>query len=72
MTDSRLDDTSERKHYRSERFFEANGEWFFYTREGEIKGPYADRHDAEVGLQAFIKVMTSPFAPGEHLGIDED
>lgn len=37
----------EAKRFRSDRIFNANGEWYFHTREGTDVGPYASRSEAE-------------------------
>ncbi len=36
----------EAKRFRSDRVFNANGEWFFHTREGTDVGPYSSRKEA--------------------------
>lgn len=43
---------------RSDRFFAAQGAWFFSTREGAPVGPYEDKHEAEQGLKDFIEFMS--------------
>jgi hypothetical protein len=37
-----------RTWFRSERVFNANGAWFFRTREGVDLGPYESRPEAEI------------------------
>lgn len=45
------------RHFRSDsRLFCADGEWWFSTREGE-EGPYANREEAELGLERFIQAQ---------------
>lgn len=42
---------------RADRFFAAQGEWFFSTREGSPMGPFADKDEAISGLKDFIEFM---------------
>ena len=43
---------------RTDRFFSAQGEWFFSTREGAPIGPFADKGEARRGLEDFIEFMS--------------
>ena len=43
---------------RSDRFFAAQGEWFFSTREGAPIGPFEDKNEATKGLDDFIEFMS--------------
>ncbi|GAB1259101.1 DUF6316 family protein [Aurantivibrio plasticivorans] len=46
----------EEKHwYRSDRFFIANGQWYFSTREQVDIGPFGSEQAARRGLDLFIK-----------------
>jgi len=48
------------KHwYRSDRFFKANGSWYFTTREKIDIGPFGTVQNAEHGLSLFIKRIQS-------------
>ena len=38
-----------------DRFVQMNGEWFYTTREGEERGPFDSRADAEGDLIAYIR-----------------
>lgn len=42
---------------RSDRFFSAQGEWFFSTREGAPIGPFEDKDEALKGLDDFIEFL---------------
>ena len=42
---------------RSDRFFAAQGEWFFSTREGSPIGPFSNKGEASSGLRDFIEFM---------------
>ena len=54
MSLKRSDDTEDRYYFRSKRFYNINGEWFFDTREGAQHGPYRDREQAEKELAIFL------------------
>ena len=43
---------------RSDRFFAAQGAWYFSTREGSSIGPFHDKTEARRGLDDFIEFMT--------------
>ena len=42
---------------RSDRFFSAQGNWYFSTREGTPVGPFDDKEEAKDGLDNFIEFM---------------
>jgi hypothetical protein len=50
----RQDDETDGVYFRSNRLFTVNHVWHFATREGENKGPFQDRQQAELALAAFI------------------
>ena len=60
----RKDDLVNKHWFRSERFIEEGGKWFFCTREGTIEGPFADKLTAVSQLEIYIKVT--------HLGLIEN
>ena len=43
---------------RSDRFFAAQGEWYFATREGAPVGPFDNKLEASKGLDDFIEFMS--------------
>ncbi|WP_240472816.1 DUF6316 family protein [Dasania marina] len=43
---------------RTDRFFAAQGAWYFSTREGSSIGPFDDKNEARRGLNDFIEFMT--------------
>ena len=51
---SRKSDDDDKLHFQMDRFLQQNGEWFYTTREGEERGPFATKEDAEGDLLAFI------------------
>lgn len=42
---------------RSDRFFAAQGAWYFSTREGSSIGPFNDKEEAQKGLNDFLEFM---------------
>jgi hypothetical protein len=63
MEDNRRTDRETRKWFRSSRFFQQEGCWYFYTREGSMEGPFVLLDQAEERLAEYIKVMNSGFMP---------
>jgi hypothetical protein len=43
---------------RTDRFFSAQGAWYFSTREGAPIGPFENKREANTGLNDFIEFMT--------------
>lgn len=41
--------------FQMERFVQMNCEWFYATREGEERGPFENRSDAEGDLVTYIR-----------------
>lgn len=56
MTVRRENDQGATSYYRSDRFFEEGGSWFFATREGTIEGPFVDKYEAEDQLNKYVKI----------------
>ncbi len=59
MQPSRSTDDKPYTKYRSDRFFEAQGRWYFYTREGTTEGPFGRRDAAQQGLENYLKVVAT-------------
>ena len=51
----KTDGDDEKLHFQIERFVQQNGQWFYITREGEEKGPFDSKKDAEGDLIAFVR-----------------
>ena len=49
------DAEDEKTHFQMDRFVHQNGEWFYTTREGEEKGPFESKEDAEGDLITYIR-----------------
>ena len=45
------------KPFRSDRFFQVDGAWFFSTREGIDIGPYSTKEDAEREERNLVKLL---------------
>lgn len=41
--------------FKTDRTFLVNGEWYFSTREGEDKGPFESKVDAECEIALYIR-----------------
>jgi len=63
MFNQRTTDCETSTQFRSSRFFQDGGKWFFYTREGTVEGPFGFRYEAEERLEVYKKVMASGFMP---------
>ena len=64
MTTQRKDDGPDYKnHFATERMFESDGYWYFYTREGTTEGPYSTQRDAVLGLETFITQLDMKMSP---------
>lgn len=57
--DNRNSDIDDHSWFRTDRFFEHEGKWFFLTREGSTEGPFGDEFEAREHLEAYIKVLKS-------------
>ena len=53
-------------HFRSERFYAINCEWFFTTREGREIGPFQTHQEAEVELMLYIRHLDNAGFTREH------
>ncbi len=57
---SRKDENKDdRLYFQMDRFMEQLGEWFYTTREGEERGPFKSREDAETDLIEYLQVLKS-------------
>ncbi|MDF1629365.1 MAG: DUF6316 family protein [Alcanivoracaceae bacterium] len=43
--------------FNSDRFFNEGGKWFFTTREGQLRGPFDSRKDAEQELMLYLRAL---------------
>jgi len=46
-------------HLRTNRIFEKSGNWFFYTREGTVEGPYMDEWEAKTWVDLYVSFIGS-------------
>ncbi len=57
---SRKDENKDdRLYFQMDRFMEQAGEWYYTTREGEERGPFKSREDAETDLIEYLQVLKS-------------
>ena len=50
---------ADRLYFQMDRFMQQNNEWFYTTREGEEKGPFKSKDDAEKDLIAYLQAIKS-------------
>jgi hypothetical protein len=61
----RKDDGAKFKNwFRTDRMFEDNGGWFFFTREGTIEGPFINPEQTNIGLEIYISSVCTQYAAG--------
>ena len=51
----KTDSDDETVYFQMDRFVQQNGEWYYTTREGEERGPFESREDAEGDLIFYIR-----------------
>lgn len=44
-----------KNYFKTDRIFQANGEWYFTTREGEDRGPYTSKEQANIEIALYIR-----------------
>lgn len=49
------DEDDDKMHFQMDRFIQQNGEWYYTTREGEERGPFESREDAEGDLILYLQ-----------------
>ena len=54
--------------FRSERFCQINGQWYFVTREKTQEGPFSTRADANAGAHNYIERMQGAARPVPRIG----
>jgi hypothetical protein len=59
--DKRKTDSDDKKHFRTDRFSESNGQWYFVTRENTLEGPFATRFDAAQAEDRYKRVLTTTY-----------
>lgn len=50
----KTDYDDDKVHFQVDRFVQQNGEWFYVTRDGEERGPFKNKSDAEADLVFYI------------------
>ena len=51
----KTDQDQDKTQFQMDRFVQQNGQWFYITREGEQRGPFEDKEQAEFDLAAYIR-----------------
>jgi len=51
----KTDSEDEKIHFQMDRLVQLNGEWFYTTREGEERGPFESKDDAEGDMLFYIR-----------------
>ena len=54
---NRKDNSAERCFFHTERFFSANKQWYFSTRETADQGPFDSRPTAECEFTVYLKTQ---------------
>ena len=70
MANQRKGDLEPYNKFRIDRFIKDGGEWYFFTREGAMQGPFEVRFEAENRLEEYVKVMASGLLPDTELSIE--
>ncbi len=71
MSVCRKSDIGTQSHFRSNRFIEEEGKWFFYTREGTLEGPYGSKAGAVSRLDNYIRIVESGLLPEQPLDMGD-
>lgn len=56
----RKGDGRKEMHFRVDRFYRANGKWYFLTRGGTTFGPFDTKKEAETELEYYLGLMNPP------------
>jgi len=70
MSRKRRDDPKIPQVYRTDRMVIEGGNWYFYTREGTLEGPFDGEIEAYNQLQQYIKAVTSGLLPEQELNVE--
>lgn len=57
MIRRRTDSPQSGSKFRTERMVQNSGNWFFYTREGSMEGPFETRVDAQNRLEVYLEII---------------
>ena len=68
----RKSDTQHKAHFRTDRMFQEGDSWYFYSRGGEVLGPFGDELEASSRLEAYIRMADSGMLPSTELGVNLD
>jgi len=68
----RRDDPKIPQVYRTDRMVIEGGNWFFYTREKTLEGPFEGEIEAYNQLRHYIKAVTSGLLPEEEPNVEAE
>lgn len=51
------DKKDEKMHFQMDRFVQQNGQWYYMTREGEERGPFDTKQDAQGELILHLRQL---------------
>ena len=54
----RTDNTDGKTYFQMDRFIQQNSEWFYIMREGEERGPFPTKDDAQEDLNSLLIDIT--------------
>lgn len=57
MSDRKTDGADTKRFFKMDRFYQMNTQWFYMTREGEERGPFDSKRDAEGDLIDYIRQL---------------
>lgn len=53
----KMDSEDGKLFFHVDRFVQMNGQWFYTTREGDERGPFESKAEAEDDLNAYVRHM---------------
>ena len=65
MADRKTDGEDTKRFFKMDRFYQMNAQWFYMTREGEERGPFDSKRDAEGDLIDYIRHLAQLEAFGQ-------
>jgi hypothetical protein len=57
MTGRKTDSPKSGSKFRTERMVKNEGQWYFYTRENSMEGPFETKLDAQERLDVYLEIL---------------
>jgi hypothetical protein len=57
MTARKTDSPQNGSNFRTERMVKNDGQWYFYTREKSMEGPFETKLDAQERLDVYLQIL---------------